>query len=93
MQINTCCPARSRKKPAQTIYAPERYTFHTFSDAAANDRVVTRRAVLICCKVLEATANIMVNFPVSFYVLLMLIFNLKYVSLLFSFHVTMTPVT
>jgi hypothetical protein len=46
------------------MYVPERYTFHTFSDAAANnDRVVTRREVVICCKILEVTANVMANFP------------------------------
>jgi hypothetical protein len=48
------------------MYLPDRYTFHTFSDAAANDRVAMRRAAGICWKVLEATANIMVNFPLSF---------------------------
>jgi hypothetical protein len=65
-----------REKPARTMYVPERYTFHTFSDAAANDRVVTLRVVVICCKVLEATANIMVNFLISFCVVVVLLFGL-----------------
>jgi hypothetical protein len=68
------------------MYVPERYSFHTFSDAAANDRAVTHRADVICCKVLEATANIIVNFLLSFACVLFCCLRIKVKTFLIHAH-------